>query len=496
MGKLSHLLGVGSLVAIFSLGQSQPVMQKPAPDKPILVSPGIKLLSKYLTGRTLTIDRAVQIGLITNRNMAIATATLLSAEGHTGEAYAALNPTVFGAVNELRLNDSVANKEITNIDPHNLNNPIGAEVVNENVQQSLFSVQANLPVNISGELHVAGQEAKLQELSYKMDVAATRNSIVAAVKGAFYDALRAQALLKVADEDLSNKQVVLHDAQAKLEAQVVTKYDVLRAQTDVAAAQQNEIFAKSAVQADLAALNFVIGIDVTTPLELTESGAVTQPPAAEASAPQLAGALGAEFDADLNEALRNRPEIKSAQNLVNAAKKGMTFALRANLPSFDLNWSYLYAPNAGGTNPLVHTWLAGAFLTVPIYDGELTRARRVEARGDLASTQIQQRQAVNEVTLEAEQAFLSVGEAKQRVIVATQTLVQANEAFDLAKVRYVAGVSAHAGISPLLELSDAQAALTLAESNQVNALYDYNGALSNLDRALGRYATAPTAMKS
>ena len=49
-------------------------------------------------------------------------------------------------------------------------------------------------------------------------------------------------------------------------------------------------------------------------------------------------------------------------------------------------------------------------------------------------------------------------------------------------------VTAQAGVSPLLEVTDAQTALTQAESNQVNALYNYNNARSRIDKAVGRYA--------
>lgn len=470
---------------------AQRPLPPPKPDKPMLVSPGIELLGYYLRGRALSIDQAVQLALVTNRPLAISTATLLAAEGRTAEAYAALNPTVYGAIDELRLNNSVSNKTLTVLDPKNFNKPIGAEIVNENIQQSLFSVTAQLPIDISGMLHVATQQAKLQELAYKMDVAAARNEITGDVKGAFYDELRAKALLNVAQEDLKNSQDQLHDAQAKLEAQVVTKFDVLRAETTVAASEQNVIVAKNTVQTDLAILNMIMGIKVDTQLDVTEDGAVEQPSATQPIAQQTDGSLGPEFDTDLKEALQDRPEIKSAQNFVEAAQKGVTLALRSDMPSMALGWSYLYAPNAGGSNPLVHTWVGSASIFVPIYDGELARARRIEARGNLASLQVQQRQAVDEVTLEAERAYLFVDQAQQRVVVANQTLIQAQAAFDLAKVRYTAGVSAHAGISPLLELSDAQAALTQAESNQVNALYDYNSAVSQLNRALGRYSFLP-----
>jgi len=58
-------------------------------------------------------------------------------------------------------------------------------------------------------------------------------------------------------------------------------------------------------------------------------------------------------------------------------------------------------------------------------------------------------------------------------------VTQAQEALRLANVRYRAGVGTQ------LDVYNAQTALVQAESNQVNATYDYLGALANLTRALG-----------
>ena len=95
---------------------------------------------------------------------------------------------------------------------------------------------------------------------------------------------------------------------------------------------------------------------------------------------------------------------------------------------------------------------------------------------------------MDNVTLDVQQAYLGILQATEQVRVANQVLSAAKTAFDIAVVRYTTGVSSTAGISPLLEVSDAQAALTLAEQNQVNALYDYNTARAQLDRAVGRFA--------
>jgi outer membrane protein len=52
----------------------------------------------------------------------------------------------------------------------------------------------------------------------------------------------------------------------------------------------------------------------------------------------------------------------------------------------------------------------------------------------------------------------------------------------------LAGVSGTTGVSPQLEISNAQTSLAQAESNVVNAIYDYNTARAQLDRATGRYS--------
>src|ERR1022692_4687780 len=111
-----------------------------------------------------------------------------------------------------------------------------------------------------------------------------------------------------------------------------------------------------------------------------------------------------------------------------------------------------------------------------------------EARATVSAAVSAHRQAIDAVTLDVQQATIALQQARDQVVAAGQGVVQARVAFDLAKVRYDTGVASHAGISPLLELSDAQAALTLAEQNQVNALYDYNGARAQLGRAAGRFA--------
>lgn len=464
----------------------------------MLKSPELRQIGALLAQKPLKLQDAIAVSLAISRPLAAAQANLYAAQGRVAEAQSALNPTVVAVLDSVHHQGSTNSKVLNSNDPIDFNMPIGRTVVTQHEQEEFIGVQASLPFDIGGAIRAATDSAKFLEIDFALDVQRTRNLVVSGVKTAFYDVLRAQALVHVADENLKNTQERLKDAENRLAARVVTRFDVLRAQTDVANARQQRILARNQVKLATAALNRAIGLEVDAPLTLSDADAVAVPPGvAPPNAanmppaviePNEADGLGPEFKPLLKEALQLRPEIWQAEALTAAARRNIVVARRSALPGASLNFGYLYAPNAGGSTPQNLTWQFTAALTLPLYDGGLARSRVKEARGMVALYQTQQRDTQDQVTQEAETAYLNLLQSRDRVEVANQAVSQAQEAFRLAQVRYKEGVSARAGISPLLELSDAQNALTLAQSNQVNALYDYNTSRALLDRSLGRYA--------
>jgi outer membrane protein TolC len=446
----------------------------------------------------LTINDTVAISLTTNRALASAVANLLRAQGRSHEARAAFNPTLGSTLTYLRLNQGL-NAQI---------GPTSITFVNE--QQRTIGVQATLPIDISGILQATTDQAKFAEIASRLDINRVRNQVVQDIKTAFYDALRAQALAAVATENLRNSQSRLEDAEKRFSAGVVARFDVIRAQTDVANAKQQLIQTRNSVSLAIASLNSQIGIDINTALKLTNVGAIENPIGTETTLPVTPSStaidpnadptsrigevafdsleLGKEYDKIQKEALETRPEIWQAEANLSASKRGILLARRSELPSLGLNWQLSYTPDAAGLAPQVVQWQAVAQITLPLWDGATAKARKEQARADIAAAEVTKRDTADRIILDVRQAYLNLAQARDRVIVSNQVLTQAREAFRLARVRYNAGVSAQAGISPLLEVSDAQAALTQAESNQVNALYDYNNSRARLDRAIGRYS--------
>ena len=187
----------------------------------------------------------------------------------------------------------------------------------------------------------------------------------------------------------------------------------------------------------------------------------------------------------VQEALRLRPEILEGDANIAAARKGIQLARRSVSPTLGITGGYNYTPDAGGFAPKTTSGQAILSLNFPIFEGGLARAREKEARADVATAETNRRQSVDLVVLEVRQTYLNLMQARDRVAVANRALAQAREAYRLAKVRFDAGVSQAQGVSPLLELSDAQNALTQAENNQVDAVYNYLVARAQFQNAVG-----------
>jgi len=497
-----------------------PALPLPKADKPLSASPGQEALSGRPQSQPLTINDVVAIALATNRTLAVAVEAYWQSQGVTTTARAGLNPTLSASYSLTRYNQEQA---------ANLG---GQSVVIQQQYVNQLNVGLNLPIDITGELNAAVSQAKFQELAARLEINRARNQIVLDAKNAFYAVLRDQALVKLAQDNLQNAADRLADAQLRLSAGTVAHFDVTRAQTDVASAQQTLIKNRSALSQAFAQMNNTIGLNVDTAYQLTTKSAVEVPSSAtggtsayiapnvkpspppenslngqigqalgDQGANQAAQvqdfvvdnpiSLGADYESVLKEALRTRPEILREDANIAAARKGIVVARASQLPSVSIGYNVNYAPNSGTLAGQVFTGYAGLTLSVPLFDGGAARGRVTQAKVRVSQAETARREQIDAVTLDVRQAYLNLQQTEEAIAAARQELAQADESYRLARLRYSAGVTSQSGVSPLIELSNAQQALSQAQNDYVNALYDYNNNRSALDKAAGRYSSMP-----
>ena len=91
-------------------------------------------------------------------------------------------------------------------------------------------------------------------------------------------------------------------------------------------------------------------------------------------------------------------------------------------------------------------------------------------------------QQKKDLELEIRTAYLNVQSAEEKISVTQEAAKSAEEDLNLTQEKY------NLGAASTLELLDAQVSYRTAKTNEVNALFDYTVAVSELEKALGKYA--------
>jgi len=321
-----------------------------------------------------------------------------------------------------------------------------------------------LPIDVSRQLGYLHGLSKLQfEMSY-LSLLLTSEQLIYDVKKAYFDLLRAQGGEEVAKAALDSAEANLANTRLKFDAGVLPKFDVSRAETESASLRQQLISASNGVRIARAALNNTIGLPVDEP---------TEADALEVTVSQIETDLAKRTE----QAFSGRPEIKMAWKSIEMGETGVKLAKTGSWPSLAASAGYNYNFRASGFSSDNKSWNAALVLSVPVWDGGQTRARVMEARADESKAKDGLEQVRLGIGLDVKVSLLSLQDATERLDVASKSVSLAEEALRLAKVRYDAGISA------LVEVTDAEAAYTRARIGLVNAKYDYATAVAGLEKA-------------
>jgi len=321
------------------------------------------------------------------------------------------------------------------------------------------------PIDISGIIGARIDAAEYERQAAEFDLRATREDVALAVQSAYLGVMRADDNRVVAAESVERLRKYLALAEARVDAGTAARFDILRAKTEVANAEQGLIAAENALRIAHARLANTIGRDV--------------PEDADFQLPEPGLKDGLSEEKLVEQGLANRPEAASAAISVKAAERGIHVARMELRPTMQVSANYNYRGNTSLFQPREFTSDAMLAVSLPIFDGGVTRGRVEQARATTASAMARKEQVDLNIKLDVQQACSDLQNAQKRLAVAEATLEEARESLRLADVRYESGVSL------AVEVTDAQVALTSAETNLVGAKYDVYLAQAQLNRAIG-----------
>jgi outer membrane protein TolC len=412
-------------------------------------------LPAQILGRQLALEEAVAIALAGQPQIQARLFDYAAARHRVTQALAPMLPQVTASATATRSHQTT----LTTSAATGITTPV---VIDRQLNQTLFAQVAlsQLLFDFGKTLAATDAARKLATVALE-SVELQRQLIALAVKEAFTNINFSQRLRSVAQAQFDRAQLNLRSARGFYEVGTRPKSDVVRAEVDVANARVDIIRARNAERLARVALNTAMGIDVDTPTQVQDN-LVYEP--IQFDRPQLRA-----------EALKQRPEHRQAKLQVDVSEAQERLAFRNFMPN--LFGTGAYGATRSELNPF---WSVGLSLQWTIFDGGNLIGRYQEARANLDASQARVKASELDIIQNVEQAEIIAEEAQERIQAAQAAVASAEENFRLAQGRF------DAGVGTILELTDAQLALTQSQNVEAQALSDFRIALYRLDRALGR----------
>lgn len=398
-------------------------------------------------GEVLTVQRCVAIALQRRPNIMAAKSAVDIGTSRIGQAQSNYYPQID------------ANAAYSRVDP--VSGSSGLKT-SRSYDQYSGNVMLNQLLFDFGRTGTQVSIERLNRDAAQSDLQNTEEQVVFQVKLAYYNLLRAQRTLDVAEQTV--KQAEEHLAQAKGFYEVGTKpkFDVTRAEVDLSTAKLARISAANGVKVARVTLNTAMGFPETGEYSVEDNLTAEKFPLSREEV--------------LSRAYENRPDLVALRQRIRAAEESVSLAQKNYFPILTGNAAY---NRAGDRFPLDDGWSAGVSLTVPIFSGFLTKNQVAEAKATLEVVRANEESQRLAVTLEVQAAYLKLLEAEERIQVAELTVRQAEENHEIATGRYAAGVG-----NPI-EVTDAEVTLASARVAHIQALCDYKIAVADLERAIG-----------
>lgn len=311
--------------------------------------------------------------------------------------------------------------------------------------------------------HLVGARRALLEAA-RADATTQEANVILGVEEAYLNVLRQQKALEVHQANVRRREATVTQVKAHVDAGLRADVDLQLANANLAEANVALAAAENDVHLAFAALNNAMGETRLAEYRL-------EPPVPSNAAPASADSL-------MQQAVRQRPELRSAAQQVLSADQSIRAAKSDLLPRIDsvasvgwVNPSNLIADNK--------PFGVGVMLTIPLYTGGAAEGKIAEEKERRAAAMASRREVEEAVKLQVARAWLNVRTRQAQVVSAQAQVVSARSSLDQATERF------RLQLNTFEELLSAEAAGVRADTQLVNAQYDLQQARAELDWAAG-----------
>lgn len=409
--------------------------------------------------KKITLDQAIEIALSESNTIKIAEMTIEKTGYAKKGSYSALYPNVNITGNYQR----TLKKQVMVMDFNN--SPISIEVGTWNNISA--GISAGMPL-INASLW---ESLKLSAMDVELAVEQARSSkisMISQVKQSFYAVLLAQEVYKVYKDVYDNAEKNFEDVEKKYNVGKTSEFQYLRAKVNVQNAEPEVYSAENAVGLAIWQLKAVMGIDLNT--EISVEGSLNEYSNNVLNYISINDSISLEnnttlLQLKLQEEIINKKIKLTKLKYIPTLSASFAYTYIAMGNTFDMNW-----------NPYSVIALS---LNIPIFDGlsKHNSIRQDQKSQDILRLSIEDTERNLRVAIKNYNDKMST--CIKRYSAAESTLEMAQKSYNISEKMY------EIGKATLIELNDAQLALTQAQLTMSQAIYEFMVVQASMDEIIG-----------
>lgn len=446
---------------------------------PYAVAVGIFLCSVAVTAKPLSLMEAVNTALAHNPEVTAADQDVAVLRTKLDQVRAQGNPKVTLDATYL----SLANTPTVDIPPMSfdltpvLGKPVQLPVdlpslplSNDTISTGMLNV--TIPIYTGGRVRYGLAQVQEGVAALQARAESRRRDVAFAVVQTYLSTVLAQRAADVADQAYTTVQQHLTLAQGLFREGQIPRYEVTRAETELANQDRRRLDAHNQVDLALAYLQDLLG----TPGE--EIPTLTTPLQGNAD-------IAVQFDQAFATALRFSTDMQALEardRLYTAGIKGAQAETKPVVAAIASKELYINSQPFSTPGTVV-----GLMAQMPLYDGGMAKARAAEQRALRDRNQSDIQRLENGIRLEVRKYSLDLESARKALTAADKAVELATETLRLATRRFEEGQGTG------IEKTDAILSLSLAETNRAQAQFQYDLAYYGLQKATGNLLTIFTA---
>ncbi|MEO1671469.1 MAG: TolC family protein [Cyanobacteria bacterium J06631_2] len=428
----------------------------------------------------ITLEQAIELSITNNRDIEEARIQVERSVAEVREARAALFPTLdldsglnygddafFDSITEQNIDDRA--EELQSDNPNLTDDAARDSVADSLINSSSSSFDFNTDVTLSYDIYDGGfrsaniRSAQKQLRSDELNLEVVMEQTRFETSRDYYSLQNNDAQVEIEKAAIEDATQTLKDAQLLETSGLGTTFDTLRAEVELAQAQQR--LSTAIANQNIARRQLAETLSISHNSDLATADAIKE-----------AGIWSPSLPETIIQAFENRAELEQLLLQREISEEQRQIALSQIRPVVSVSASYGVNDDFEDDFDLSDSYTVGLNLQWRLFDGGAARAgaRQSERDSEIAETQFADQR--NRIRFGVEQAYFSLESNQKNIATATREVDLAEESLRLARLRFTAGVGTQT------DVIEAQTNLTTSRGGFVTSIINYNQSYVDLKR--------------